>query len=158
MKGLAYGIFVFLNIDTDVVKILMILMAIDTLAGMCKAGVLKVKISLSVLFWGLMTKLLVLLIPMTLALVGKALKMGDFTPMVAVVLRIVVVAEALSIFTNFYSIRIRKPVENLDIITLLLSSIRKWMLKLIQSLLAKVDAPGGIVTEVEPEKIEDENK
>lgn len=151
IKGMIYGAFLFLNIDTDVVKILLCLMLFDTVLGLAKSIRLNIRVSLKILIFGVVTKALVLLIPMTLALMGKALKMGDFTPLVDVVLRVVVVAEGISIFTNFYSIRIRKPVENVDVITMLLSSIRKGLLRLVRSFLVKIETPAGVVNEVEPE-------
>lgn len=144
VKAAIYGAFIFLNIDADIVHILTLLMLLDTVFGIAKAFVLGDKISFKILFFGLTTKSLILLIPMTLALVGKGLKAYDFTPLVDVVLKILVVSEGLSIFTSMYSIKTKKRVENIDFVTMLLSSIRKGLMKLIQMWLGQIENPNEI--------------
>lgn len=139
IKTIIYGVFIFLNIDAEVVKILMWLMMIDTVSGLIKSAVLKKEMSFSILFWGLCTKMLILLIPMTLALVGLGLKGYDFTPMVDVVLKVLVVSEGFSIFGNFYSSKTKKEVKNVDIISMLLHSIRNGMMNLIRTWLGRIE-------------------
>lgn len=141
LKVVIYTTFVFLNIDTDVVKILMALMFIDTLFGIIKSLRMGKPFDFKILFFGLSTKLLILLIPMVLALVGKGLKNYDFTPMVDGVLRILMIAEAFSIFTSMYIIKTKEEVKNVDLISMLLSSIRKGILNLAKHWLHKIENP-----------------
>lgn len=141
IKAVIYTAFVFLNIDVDIVKILIALMFLDTCFGIWKAIVLNNKVKFKTLYFGLTTKTLVLLIPMTLALVGKGLKTYDFTPLVDITLKILVVSEGFSIFTSMYVIKIKKEVENVDLISMLLSSIRKGLLKLINFWFGQLENP-----------------
>lgn len=144
IKASIYGAFVFLNIDTDIVKILMILMLFDTVFGIIKAIILSETISFKILFFGLTTKLLILLIPMTLALVGKGLKTYDFTPIVDVVLKVLVVSEGISIVTSMYAIKKREKVENIDFVSMLLQSIRKGLMKILKMWLGQIENPDEI--------------
>lgn len=139
IKTSLYFAFVFLNIDTDIVKVLMLLMLIDTLSGVIKSLGLKEKFNFKILFFGLCSKLLILLIPMVLALVGRGIsKTYNFSPLLDSVLKVLVVAEGLSIITNFYVLKTKKEIQNIDIVTLLLSAIRKAMLSIINSTLNKI--------------------
>lgn len=139
LKTALYFAFVFLNIDTDIVKVLMLLMLIDTLSGVIKSLSLGEKFNFKILFFGLCSKLLILLIPMVLALVGRGIsKTYDFSPLLDSVLKVLVVAEGLSIITNFYVLKTKKEIQNIDIVTLLLSAIRKAMLSIINSTLDKI--------------------
>lgn len=142
IKTAIYLSFAFLNIDTDVVKVLMLLMLIDTMSGIIKSLALGEKFNFKVLFFGLCSKLLILLIPMVLALVGKGIsKSYDFSPVLDTVLKVLVVAEGLSIITNFYVMKTRKEIQNIDIVTLLLTAIRKGMLSIINATLKKIENP-----------------
>lgn len=138
IKTFLYGIFIFLDLDVDTVKILAIMMAIDTVLGVLKALKLGNKISFKKLLFGLITKASVLIIPMILALTAKALSF-DFTWFVNAVLNILVIAEAFSSITNILSIRQGKNLENGDFITKLLHSVRNGLGKLLNSLLDQVN-------------------
>jgi len=141
-KTAVYLSFAFLQIDTDVVKVLMLLMLIDTLSGILKSAAMNHKFDFKLLFFGLCSKLIVLLIPMVLALVGKGIsKSYDFSPVLDAVLKVLVVAEGLSIISNFYVMKTKKEIQSVDIVTLLLSAIRKGMLAIINATLNKIENP-----------------
>lgn len=133
VKSFIYGVFVFLDIDVNIVKILAILMAIDTVLGVIKSIRLNRKISVRILIWGMITKVSVLIVPMILALTAKALNF-DFTWFVHAVLNILVVSEAFSSITNIISIKDGKELENTDFITRLLYSVRSGLGKIIDRL------------------------
>lgn len=140
LKAVLYSTFIFLNIDTDVVHILIYLMLIDTLSGVLKSFILGKGFDFKVLFFGICSKLLILLIPMVVALVGKGIsKNYDFTIILNCILKILVVSEGLSTITNFYVIKTKKDVKNFDAITLLLSAIRNLLMKIITSTVKKID-------------------
>jgi toxin secretion/phage lysis holin len=138
VKMFLYGVFVFLDINVDTVKILGALMAIDTIFGIIKAIKLKHKLSFKLLMWGLVTKTSVLIIPMVLALTAKALSF-DFTWFVTAILNIVVVAEAFSIVNNIISIKEGKETENEDIITRLLHAVRNGLSTIIDKLFKTIN-------------------
>lgn len=126
IKTFLYGIFMFLDIDVDIVKILAILMAIDTVLGIIKAIRLKQKVSFGKLMWGMITKISVLIVPMVLALAGKALSF-DFTWFISAVLNILILSEAFSSITNVLSIKEGRQIENADFITKLIHTVRNGL-------------------------------
>lgn len=136
-KTFLYGVFVFLDINVDTVKILSILMAIDTILGVFKVIRLGNKFSFKKLIWGMITKVSVLIVPMVLALTAKALNF-DFTWFVSAVLNILVLAEAFSSITNIISIKEAKELENTDFITRLLHKVRQGLSTLINQLFGTI--------------------
>lgn len=138
VKTFLYGVFVFLDIDVDIVKILAILMAVDTVFGIIKAIRLNKSVSFKKLIWGMITKVSVLIIPMVLALTAKALSF-DFSWFVSAVLNILVVAEAFSIVNNVISIKEGKESESQDIITRLLHAVRNGLGTIIDRLFKTIN-------------------
>ena len=143
IKVAIYSAFVFLNINTDVVKILLLLMFFDTCFGIAKSIKLKVKVTFGRLLEGVMSKTMCLLIPMTLALVAKGLGY-DLKILPDTILKILIVAEGFSIITSFYVMRTGKEPAEVDIVTMLLTSIRKGLMGLIHLWLKKVEDTAGI--------------
>lgn len=150
IKGVIYGAFVFLNMDTDVVKILMWLMLFDTVFGIGKSLKLGKRITFGRLFEGVMSKTMCLLIPMALALVAKGLGY-DLKALPDTVLKVLVVAEGFSIITSFYVIRTGIEPKDVDFITMLLTSIRKGLMNLISFWLKKVENPIPVEEEIKQE-------
>lgn len=137
IKAFMYGTFIALDIDADTVMILTLLMGLDTLVGLIKAVVLNKKISFNIFFWGVMTKLVILIVPMVLALVAKGVGF-EFKWFVDITLDILVLSEGFSIISNIASIRERKEVKNKDVVADLLNAIRNGMLKIIKNLMASM--------------------
>ncbi|WP_119792026.1 phage holin family protein [Flavobacterium anhuiense] len=140
LKGVLYGAFIFLNISVDVVKILLILMFIDTFFGVVKSLKLNISISFKRLLLGLVSKAVCLLIPVVLALAAKGLGY-NMKVLPDTIIKILVVAEVFSIVTSFYVIRTGKEPKDVDIITMLLTSIRKGLMSVVSSFLKKVEDP-----------------
>lgn len=136
-KAFAYSIFIYLEIDGDTVKILFWLMVIDTVFGIAKVFSLGQEFNLRKLVLGIISKLSLLVIPLTIALIGKGLSY-DFKVFVDVVLKILIVSDGISILTNILSIRTKREVKNVDIITALLITIRKYFIKLANGFLKNI--------------------
>ncbi|CAL2092069.1 conserved membrane hypothetical protein [Tenacibaculum sp. 190524A05c] len=134
VKYLFYALFTFLGIKSDVVKILFWLMLIDTCFGIIKTLSLGLKFKIKKLALGFISKLSILLIPMTIALIGKGLSF-DFKWFVTAVMNILIVSEGISIFSNWLSIRQKKEVKNDDLITKLLNAIRNYLLRLFNTII-----------------------
>lgn len=150
LKAFLYGLFVSLDINVDTVKILTALMVMDTVLGILKALRLEQQFSFNILTWGFVTKLAVLIVPMTLGLVGKALTF-DFTWFIDATLDILVLSEGFSIITNVLAIREKKHIKNTDIMTKLLNVIRNGLMRIINQLLSTVEA-GRINMDQEDQK------
>lgn len=137
-KTFIYGIFIFLDLDIDIIKILGILMAVDTVLGILKAIKFKKQVSFKVLMWGMVTKMSVLVVPMILALVAKSLSF-DFSWFVNAVLNILILSEAFSAITNILSIKQNKEIENTDFIAKLIHAIRNGLGGLINKSLTEIN-------------------
>ena len=138
IKALLYATFIFLQIDIDIVKILSILMITDTVLGVIKSiYVSKLRFTFKKLLWGIVSKSTILLIPMILALVALVLGF-DFKWLVELVLKILVVSEAISAITNILSIKEKKNIEDTDYISRLLHAIRNFFDKQLSNLIEKI--------------------
>lgn len=129
-----YTLFAFLNINIDIVNILCWLILIDIFTGFLKTmAVPALKFTFKELYIGLMTKLIIILIPMTLALV--ALGLGyDFRFIINSLLKMLIVSEGISIFTNAISVKKRRVVQNKDYLHIILVYIRNVLVKFFDNL------------------------
>jgi phage-related holin len=128
-----YGLFAFLNINIDVVNVIMWLMLIDTISGVAKAVIVdKIQFTFKIFYIGIMSKFVLLLIPITLALM--ALGIGyDFTWAVEAVIRLIILSEGISFFTNIVSIREKKVYENRDYLSIILNWVRENLISIFDS-------------------------
>ena len=137
IKLVVYGVFVFLQLDIDIVKVLSYLMITDTVLGTIKAiYVSKLKFTFKKLLWGFVSKCTILTIPMILALVSKGMGF-EFKWVVVVVLKVLIVSEGISSITNILSIKEKKQIENTDYISKLLHAIRNFYTKKINEFINK---------------------
>ncbi len=138
LKILIYSFFVYLEIDVELLKVLFCLMMIDTFLGVVKVIVLEKVFSFRKLILGLVSKIAVLVIPMSLALMGKGLNY-DFKWFITLVIDLLIVSDGISIFSNVIAIRTKKEVKNFDALTKLLKTIRYSLVKLFKRFLHTID-------------------
>lgn len=155
VKAFLYGLLITLDINMDTVSILTTLMIMDTVVGVLKSLRLGQSFSFQILTWGFVSKLAVLIVPVTLALIGKALTF-DFTWFVNATLDILVLSEGFSIITNVLAIKERKHIKNTDLMTKLLNVIRRGMMKIINNIMISISA--GIPTIEEEEENEQQQQ
>ena len=141
-KTTMYLLFVYLGIETGIVKVLFWMMVLDSIFGIIKALRLKQQFSFKVLGWGMVSKLTLLVIPMVLALMGKGLSF-DFNYFVVAVINILIVNEGISCITNMMTIKSGKKIENTDYITKLLEAIRKGLATILQKLFTVIENPNN---------------
>jgi len=137
LKLLLYGIFTYLQIDQESVSILIILMCLDTIMGAIKAVRLGNRFSFKELLFGFILKLSFLIIPLTVALLGKQVGY-EFSIVVNIVMIILSVSESFSILGNLYSAKNKVEVKKVDFISMLLLSLRSNLRNLFESLLKKL--------------------
>lgn len=138
LKLLLYLIFIYLEMDTGIVRVLFYLMVMDTFLGVTKTIVLNNLFSFKKLALGFVSKLAVLLIPTALALMSKGLNY-DFDWFVTIVMDLLIVSDGISIISNIIAIKTKKEVENFDAMTLILKSIRNRLIQLFKKLLITID-------------------
>ena len=141
IKLLVYGMFIYLEMEVEIVKILFFLMVIDTVLGVIKTIVLNKTFSFKTLALGFVSKLAVLLIPMALALMSKGLNY-DFKWFVTLVMDLLIVSDGISIFSNAIAIKSKKEVENFDAITQILRATRMALIALFKKFLSNLDTAG----------------
>ncbi len=138
LKLLLYGIFIYLEMDAEIVKVLFYLMVLDTFLGIVKTIVLNNSFSFKKLALGFVSKLAVLLIPTALALMSKGLNY-NFKWFVTIVMDLLIVSDGISIISNIIAIKTKKEVENFDAMTLILKSIRNRLIQLFKRILITID-------------------
>ncbi|WP_233430781.1 MULTISPECIES: phage holin family protein [Flavobacterium] len=138
LKLLLYGIFIYLEMDAEIVKVLFYLMVLDTFLGIVKTIVLNNPFSFKKLALGFVSKLAVLLIPTALALMSKGLNY-NFKWFVTIVMDLLIVSDGISIISNIIAIKTKKEVENFDAMTLILKSIRNRLIQLFKRILITID-------------------
>ncbi|WP_299683452.1 phage holin family protein [uncultured Dokdonia sp.] len=138
LKILIYSFFVYIDIDVELLKVLFCLILIDTFLGVVKVFMLEEAFSFKKLILGLVSKIAVLLIPMSLALMGKGLNY-DFNWFVTLVMDLLIVSDGISIFSNVIAIRTKKEVKNFDALTKLLKTVRSSLIKLFKRFLDTID-------------------
>jgi len=145
------GLFVFLELDINVVIILAYLMVLDTFWGVIKAvTVTSIDFNFKMFYLKGLGKLSFLFIPLTLALMAKGIGL-DFRIFVEGVVKIMILTEGISIITNFISIKDNKNYKNGDFATELIHFIRNYLIMFLE----KIKAGFGKVKE---NVLEEENK
>lgn len=138
LKLLLYGIFIYLEMDREIVKVLFYLMVIDTALGIIKTIVLNIFFSFKKLALGFVSKLAVLLIPTALALMSKGLSY-NFKWFVTIVMDLLIVSDGISIISNIIAIKTKREVENFDAMTVILKSVRNSLIQLFKKILVTID-------------------
>lgn len=136
--GCVYALFVYLEISVDVVKCLFWLIVVDTLTGIIKSIVLSLDITFNKLFKGMISKIVFLCIPVTLALMGKGLGY-EYGIFIKLVMDLLLISEAISIFGNILSVRTKVEVKNYDAITMIIKSIRNFCIKIFEGLIKNIN-------------------
>ncbi|MDI9309233.1 MAG: phage holin family protein [Limnohabitans sp.] len=138
-KLLLYGVFLYLDLDIEIVKVLFFLMLLDTFLGIIKAIVLTNTFSFKLLVLGFVSKLAILLIPVALALMSKGLNY-DFKWFVTVIIDLLIVSDGISIFSNVIAIKTKNEVENFDALTIVLKSSRNMLINFFNNLLKSINS------------------
>jgi len=134
LKMLLYAVFLYLKIDVDLMVILGWLMIIDTCVGPVK--VLRIdprEFSFKQTVIGFLTKLAILMLPLTLALVMKGLGL-QFNLLTVFAIKLLIVSEGISIVSNMISIKTKKEVKDFDLITRFLKWVRQYFTTLAEVL------------------------
>ena len=121
----------FLEIDAKKLSILVVLMCIDMLTGTFKAYRTKENITSRRWIAGFLSKLVVLLIPFTIALMAKGVDF-DVKWFIGFSLSIMVIAEAYSILGNIYTFKTGEAVEEIDAVSAIIKVIRNFLENMIE--------------------------
>ena len=121
----------FLEIDTKKLSILVVLMCIDMLTGTFKAYRTKENITSRRWIAGFLSKLVVLLVPFTIALMAKGVDF-DVKWFIGFSLSIMVIAEAYSILGNIYTFKTGEAVAEIDAVSAIIKVLRNFIENMIE--------------------------
>lgn len=121
----------FLEIDTKKLSILVVLMCIDMLTGTFKAYRTKENITSRRWIAGFLSKLVVLLVPFTIALMAKGVDF-DVKWFIGFSLSIMVIAEAYSILGNIYTFKTGEAVAEIDAVSAIIKVLRNFLENMIE--------------------------
>ncbi|WP_442765490.1 phage holin family protein [Sulfurospirillum cavolei] len=121
----------FLEIDAQKLTILVVLMCIDMITGTFKAYRTKENITSRRWIAGFLSKLVVLLVPFTIALMAKGV---DFEVkwFIGFSLSIMVIAEAYSILGNIYTFKTGEWVAEIDAVSAVIKVLRNFLENMIE--------------------------
>lgn len=137
LKHVGYGIGFIIGtagLPLEAFTIFGLLIILDVLTGVIRAGVVHGwrHVTSSKLTSGLVSKLLVILIPLVIAWAGKGSGV-QLTFLAEGALSVFILAEAYSVLGNIHSIRIKKDVKEYDAVAYILNKIRTVMEKYFES-------------------------
>lgn len=123
------GLLAYLNMDKEVIALFSVLLVIDYLTGLHKARILGHSITSNKMKYGLISKILLLLIPITLAIGGKAVG-ADFHYVVLASMNILIISEVYSIIGNIYASSTKEEFPEWDAVAMIGKKIRTFLIKL----------------------------
>lgn len=134
IKNLLYVPMFFLGLSFEAWSILATFMVLDTVLGTLRSAIIHGPrhFTSRLLMHGIISKCLVLFVPILLVWTGRGFGM-DFLPMAKGVLSILVLAEAYSILGHVQSIRTGKDVKEFDAVSMILKGVRDTMEKLLSN-------------------------
>jgi len=136
-----YGAFAYLDIPIEIFTILITFIGLDTFLGALSSVRMGNQFRFKLLLWGFCLKIGILILPLIVALLAKGLEY-DFKFLVVLTIKILTVAEFYSCAGNIYTIKNKKRVNKIDVISMMLISFRKFARKFIQSSLDKIEKAG----------------
>lgn len=122
------AILVYLGLDSEVFSLFALLLLLDYISGIAKAKVLGVAITSNRMKYGLISKISLIIMPITLAIGAKAAG-ADFTHVLAVSMNILIVSEVYSVIGNVYAIRTREELPEYDVVASLGKKIRTVLIR-----------------------------
>lgn len=133
LKNLAYIPVAYLGLSTESFGILAVLMILDTILGIIRAGVVHgwCCVTSHKASFGILSKLAMISVPVVVALAGKGVGI-NLNAIASGALSMLIVSETYSILGNVQSIRIRQDVKEFDAVNYTLSRIRDLLEKTLK--------------------------
>lgn len=113
----------YLGLNAESVAILSTLLVVDTITGFWKEKAIGGVPTSTRLANGIISKMVLLIVPFLVALAAKGVGV-DISTFVVVVIDILIISELYSTIANIYTIRSKKQVEEFDALSFILKRIR----------------------------------
>jgi len=114
----------YLNIDQEMLGIYFVILLIDLFTGTISAWICNEQMSMKIFVGGFLSKLLMLIVPITIALVVK-MQESNFKWFLSSTLIILAISEAISILNNILKMKGKPTLPEFDAIAILSSKMRR---------------------------------
>lgn len=121
----------YLKLDGEVIAIFSVLLILDIITGWFKVISLGMKPRSWRLANGIISKVVMIIIPLVMALGAKAIHV-DITGLFYIVIDALVLSEVYSVLGNIYTINTKKNVEEFDVLSKILKLIRNTLNKMLK--------------------------
>jgi len=119
----------YLNIDKEAIALYTTLLIIDLLTGTMASFIAKETVTRAKFIAGFMSKLLMFVVPIVIAIVAKV-HGGELNWFIKWTVIVLSVSEAISIFNNLLKSKGQKPLPEMDAISLIAKKLRELLEKL----------------------------
>ncbi len=133
-----YLIGVYFGLDYEVIGIMLVLMGMDTIVGTFASNTLNTPFSTKRMVSGFFSKLMMIFLPATIALVAKLVGV-DLSSIILASIGLLSIAEAISVLENLITIKTKKRAESHDLITPVLTIVRKLLKNLFNIVVKKLE-------------------
>lgn len=120
----------YLELDKEPMFFFAVLLVVDYITGLYKARILGHSITSNKMKYGCISKLLLLLIPIVLAIGAKSVG-ADMDKALTVGINILIISEIYSIIGNIYSARTKEEFPEWDAVAMIGKMIRNILLRLL---------------------------
>lgn len=140
LKNGSYLAALFLGLDARAYAILAVFIILDTITALIKVSVIYggKHIKSSKLAGGVISKLLLLLIPLVLVWTGEGIGL-NLLPVAGSALTIFILSEVYSILGNIYAIRTGKESEEFDAVSSVLRALQRLIVRVLDVEKNKID-------------------
>lgn len=126
---LATSTFMFyLGIDVEAFTMFSVLLVVDYATGLMKARAINESITSNKMKYGVASKLSLIIIPIVLAVGGKAMYI-DITNVIFVSVNLLVLSELYSIISNVYAVRTKEELPEYDVVSIIGRKIKNTLIK-----------------------------
>lgn len=126
------SVFTYLDLNGETMGLYILLQVIDYITGIYKANALNESITSNKMKYGAASKLLLLLIPFSLAIAAKAIEM-DVSIVLSWSITILILSEVYSIIGNIYAARTKQELPEYDAVAMIGKKVRDFMIKIAKS-------------------------
>ncbi|BCD61760.1 hypothetical protein NrS5_56 [Nitratiruptor phage NrS-5] len=119
----------YLGLNHEMIGLFVALLVVDYITGLAKARRLNISITSQRMKYGIVSKFVLLLIPIAVAIAAKIVGV-DYDKILYIGINILALSELYSILGNIYSIRTRQELPEYDAVAAIGHRVRKFLLKL----------------------------
>lgn len=120
----------YLGIDVEAFTMFSILLVVDYATGLMKARAINESITSNKMKYGVASKLSLIIIPIALAVGGKAMCV-DITNIIFVSVNLLVLSELYSITSNVYAVRTKEELPEYDVVSIIGRKIKNTLMKFV---------------------------